>query len=385
MKDQDEVLVDILREMQEERGRTGGFDDSRLREKLEVRGESTTRDVLQAAITTIVLDRLGTSWDYYFGKLQAYKEQYGNCLVPKGWELDEQLSNWVVNQRAFNRRGQLSPGRVERLDSIGFVWRPDDAIWDKRYEQLVEFKIECGHCDVPTEKWKNTELSHWVSHQRRFRKRNELSQDRIDRLNAIGFSWNVEEVRWNKNFRKLAHGEAVADHWKEHQRKGAREGNLSKKRVNLLKSVGFSFDPYPDVWRNNLKALQDFHAKFKHWNVPKKYDKPLCAWVGRQRTSRKSGELLQDRIDRLDAIGFDWRTKSDQEWDSKFDDLVAYKDKFGHCDVPYSFKEDPALGHWVYDQKRLAGGNYYRNGRVVELRSDRRKRLEEIGFNFEVD
>ncbi|MCH8243595.1 MAG: helicase associated domain-containing protein, partial [Planctomycetes bacterium] len=91
----------------------------------------------------------------------------------------------------------------------------------------------------------------------------------------------------------------------------------------------------------------------------------------------------KERIARLDAIGFDWRTGSDQKWDAKFDDLVAYKHKFGHCDVPYSFKDDPALGHWVYDQRRIGCGQYYRKGKLMELNDDRRQRLEKIGFTFE--
>ena len=47
MQEQDAVLADIIREMREERGRRGGFDDSRLRERVEVLGPEVSLDVLR--------------------------------------------------------------------------------------------------------------------------------------------------------------------------------------------------------------------------------------------------------------------------------------------------------------------------------------------------
>ncbi len=50
MQEQDAVLADIIREMREERGRRGGFDDSRLRERVEVLGPEVSLDVLRDAV-----------------------------------------------------------------------------------------------------------------------------------------------------------------------------------------------------------------------------------------------------------------------------------------------------------------------------------------------
>jgi superfamily II DNA/RNA helicase len=58
MKEQDAVLADIIREMREERGRLGGFDDSRLCERVEVLGPEVSLDVLRAAVTTAIVDHL---------------------------------------------------------------------------------------------------------------------------------------------------------------------------------------------------------------------------------------------------------------------------------------------------------------------------------------
>ena len=59
MQEQDAVLADIIRQMREERGRRGGFDDSKLREKVEVLGPEVSLDLLRNAVSTAIVDRLG--------------------------------------------------------------------------------------------------------------------------------------------------------------------------------------------------------------------------------------------------------------------------------------------------------------------------------------
>jgi hypothetical protein len=46
MQEQDAILAEVIREMREERGRLGGFDDSRLRDRVEVLGPEVSLDVL---------------------------------------------------------------------------------------------------------------------------------------------------------------------------------------------------------------------------------------------------------------------------------------------------------------------------------------------------
>ena len=64
----------------------------------------------------------------------------------------------------------MTPGRIKKLEKIGFVFRVRDdasgsarsatprrgptASWSQRYEELKEFKKEHGHCLVP---WKPKE------------------------------------------------------------------------------------------------------------------------------------------------------------------------------------------------------------------------------------
>src|SRR5262245_63587839 len=56
MQEQDGVLADVIREMREERGRKGGFDDSWLRERVEVLGPEVLLDLLRSAVSTAIVD-----------------------------------------------------------------------------------------------------------------------------------------------------------------------------------------------------------------------------------------------------------------------------------------------------------------------------------------
>jgi len=99
MQEQDELLADIIRQMREDRGRTGGFDDSRFRERVEVLEPDLTLETLIQVINTLCLDKLGVTWDERFSELVAYKGRFGDCNVPQRWLDNQQLANWVAVQR----------------------------------------------------------------------------------------------------------------------------------------------------------------------------------------------------------------------------------------------------------------------------------------------
>jgi len=56
------------------------------------------------------------------GQLHAYKDEYGDCLVPSKWPENPSLANWVARQRRQKRRGKLSEARVDLLDLMDFAW-----------------------------------------------------------------------------------------------------------------------------------------------------------------------------------------------------------------------------------------------------------------------
>ena len=62
----------------------------------------------------------------------------------------------------MNTNSNLSQGRIEHLEEIGFQWQGvdhDDA-FEKRCRDLIAFNEEHGHCNVPKTHANNPSLGH---------------------------------------------------------------------------------------------------------------------------------------------------------------------------------------------------------------------------------
>jgi len=57
-----------------------------------------------------------------FQRLQHYKQEHGNCLVPHCYAEDITLGRWVRTQRSEYKKKKIKPDKQERLDSLGFKW-----------------------------------------------------------------------------------------------------------------------------------------------------------------------------------------------------------------------------------------------------------------------
>eukprot|EP00956_Cyclotella_meneghiniana_P015181 scaffold23035_cov73-Cyclotella_meneghiniana.AAC.7 len=58
-------------------------------------------------------------WKFRFQQLIEYQSKFGNCDVPRGWGINKSLGKW----RVLNSQGRLSQSRIDKLNSLGFVWR----------------------------------------------------------------------------------------------------------------------------------------------------------------------------------------------------------------------------------------------------------------------
>ena len=143
-------------------------------------------------------------WDEMFQKLVAYKNQHnGSMSFPSRDEADIQLGTWVCTQRHRYSIKTISVHRIERLESIGFVWNERyakyacvlDGKWMEMYDQLVAYKIQHKSTQVPrTYTCENNDmhLGRWVMNQRNAYNRGKLLEKRKDLLNSIDFVWRLK-------------------------------------------------------------------------------------------------------------------------------------------------------------------------------------------------
>jgi len=129
------------------------------------------------------------NWEALFQALVAFKENQGHCGVPRRWSENPQLGRWVSYQRHVYKKGRLSEERVARLEALGFEWDPVRADLEEMFRALVAFKGKQGHCNVPFSWSENPELGRWVPRQRHAFRKGKLSEERVARLEALGFEW----------------------------------------------------------------------------------------------------------------------------------------------------------------------------------------------------
>lgn len=137
------------------------------------------------------------AWEKMYHKFKAFQQQHGASYILL---LKDHLAlnEWVNLQ--LHSKEKLSAFKRKKLDALNFPWDKlntrKDALWDERYQQLVRFKKEHGHCDVPQKYSPNSALAQWVNAQRA----RKLSPDKKARLDKIGFSWSgdIAKKRWQQ-------------------------------------------------------------------------------------------------------------------------------------------------------------------------------------------
>ena len=79
-------------------------------------------------------------------------------------------------------------------------------VWDIRYRELEEYKIEKGGCNVPRSNGKiksPTVLAIWVTYQREKKRKDTLQQSRVEKLEEIGFHWIPVDRSWDVKYEEL--------------------------------------------------------------------------------------------------------------------------------------------------------------------------------------
>jgi len=128
-------------------------------------------------------------------------------------------------------------------------------------------------------------------------------------------------------------------------------------------------------WEERFGELEAFKKRFGHCNVAQDYDAnpQLGVWVNAQRNFFRNQTLGAARIQRLQAIGFDW-DPNETYWQMMFDQLREFKKREGHCDVPAKYRPNKDLAGWVV---RLRVSHD-----AGKLAPEKVLRLEGIGFEW---
>ena len=130
--------------------------------------------------------------------LKRYRAVHGHVNVKI--TDDKSLSQFCANARYARKNPgkgmQLTEERIASLDSVGFDWETQEYVtrtFDQRLEDLQDYKSKHGHCNVRIAE--DQSLGQFCANVRYTRRRpgkegtRKLSEDRIAKLDALGFEW----------------------------------------------------------------------------------------------------------------------------------------------------------------------------------------------------
>lgn len=331
----------------------------------------------------------------------------------------EGLGNGRTLQRdcteAMTRAGSKTPGfRQERpmqqtYRLYGKLRREMEARWEVLCQAAADAAAKEGtlelprsytiHSGVPVGKW--LELQRQVQAGQR---PGRLTAEQTAKLEKLGIRWNHRlEAAWEKGFAsaqkyRTEHGDLLVPvryrdkndfalgEWIVYNRQRYLGGNLTQNRIERLEAIGMVWSTSNDLWEQNYAAATQYYLEHGDLEVPIKYETPsgfgLGVWLGAQRAAHKAGELPQEQVERLDALGMDWTNRNDRKWMSLYDVAAAYYHEHGNLNVPseYVTPDGVLLGKWVARQ-RYAYLNPDRSS--ARVTPERKALLDKLGMVWE--
>ena len=331
----------------------------------------------------------------------------------------EGLGNGRTLQRdcteAMTRAGSKTPGfRQERpmqqtYRLYGKLRREMEARWEVLCQAAADASAKEGtlelprsytiHSGVPVGKW--LELQRQVQAGQR---PGRLTAEQTAKLEKLGIRWNHRlEAAWEKGFAsaqkyRTEHGDLLVPvryrdkndfalgEWIVYNRQRYLGGNLTQNRIERLEAIGMVWSTSNDLWEQNYAAATQYYLEHGDLEVPIKYETPsgfgLGVWLGAQRAAHKAGELPQEQVERLDALGMDWTNRNDRKWMSLYDVAAAYYHEHGNLNVPseYVTPDGVLLGKWVARQ-RYAYLNPDRSS--ARVTPERKALLDKLGMVWE--
>lgn len=327
---------------------------------------------------------LDAKWENGFAHACAYYTLNGNLAVPTTYicENGYGLGKWLDHQRESYLAGKLSPERTEKLNSLGMVWEKADP-WETRFALAAAYYREHGDLNMPAGyKADGVWLAKWLNEQRQIyignRPGKSLSEEQIERLNAIGMVWETRNVpAWEAQFREAkrfyeenGHLQIPQDYktpsgkkpgvWVMTQRRKKRDGKLSPEQVCALDSIGMVWEA-ADSWEVGFSHALQYYTEHGDLLIPKGYvcedGYNLKQWIQNQRTNHNHPtqyhRVTEEQAQRLEEIGMVWTPKADR-WQEGYRHAEAYLKTLNgeRWKTNYISPDGYKTGSWLRSQAR---------------------------------
>jgi glycerol-3-phosphate cytidylyltransferase-like family protein len=229
-----------------------------------------------------------------------------------------------------------------------------DLRWDENFRNLRAFFESSGQSDMRSLP-KDKRLRMWVSRQKlEYKKKCKgqpamMTDERVELLKSIGFSFDaIRERSWDKVYQKLC---------------------------DYVQRNGGVF-PYQSEDGDSLDAEG---RRLSMWCQHQRVNYSFYRSMGE---SRRSTLMTEERIAKLDEINFSWSLR-DSFWDDKYEELKAYRRHHGDCLVPAAYVANMSLSKWVERQRTAYA--LLKEGKPTRMTQHRLALLNQLDFVWDAN
>jgi superfamily II DNA or RNA helicase len=365
----------------------GGWIDRR---RTEYRGRKLTSErIAELVALGMVWNPLEGDWQRGIKAARAYREAHGDLLVPQKFVTADgfKFGTWINTRRT--KRDQLSSERIAELDKLGMVWFAPAAEWQRGIKAARAYREAHGDLLVP-QKFVTADgfrLGGWINERRHELKRQQISQARVDELDALGMVWHP---RREQRLRGIAAARAyrqtyghlrvpvnyVTIHgfrlgtWLSTRRVARKRGDLARARIAELDALDMIWDPWEEDWEKGFAVARAYQEAHGDLLVPRHFVTSdgfkLGNWIGKQRAKRD--RLSSEQITKLDELAMVWDAM-EEKWQRGMAASRAYRESKGHLVVPGSFVSDDGfpLGKWISHRRAFRRNGILSAERIAEL------------------
>lgn len=300
-------------------------------------------------------------WDFCYSILQEFYHEYGQYPHSRTCYRGIKIGRWLSEQILYIQHNSLSVARKERLEMLP-GWstflierQPTRRTFDDYYKELLVYFEREGHIDIPQSYINPStgcKLGLYLTRLRNIRKktdRGHLSQDQINRLNALGMKCVKREHPYRDfdyYYQQLIKFYRREGHIKVPTRfidpdTGCHLGNfincvrqakrgtghdivLTDRQIEMLNDLGmvWQVQASPLPFDTYYEELLRYYRREGHIRVPGNYIVPengckLGKFIQRMRAIRagtaSSGFITQEQIAKLDAMGMVWNASNSKK------------------------------------------------------------------------
>ena len=321
-------------------------------------------------------------WEKRYELLKKYQTTHGDInTIPADYVSDGVwLGKWVSEQKAKLAGNALNKEQMERLQALGL--KPQgtrDLQWERSYAQAKAYytRQDGRQTTAGPAQPEQASLQLWIKNQIRKERTGRLEPEKMQKLEALGIV-PAEEDAWEKGYRYAAdyarqHGNLNASvtyvcadgfrlgNWLSNRRNDHNHPNgyhrMSREQTAALEALGMIWDMNQNKWDRSFQAAERFYRTKGNLEIPADYqtEDGIClgTWLEEQRRAGRAGKLKAERAARLEAIGMDWRSPSERQWEKGLQEAGAYYQEHGNLQVPVTYRSGSGfcLGRWVKRQR----------------------------------